>query len=478
MKYIQKNLKTSNFTRFMRSIFIIFYFIYCRIVFLGDTCDFCNCECCDNCFNGDEKSVKEGNSEKINEEEGNKKEEENEVNENLDIYALDTVTEKKYLIQVSENTKAARLKEKLIGILNTTNFEIRFKSKLYEGNQILKFEDGDTVYISPKDLGKRFSELLEKRFYREIYKNPYSFYETCKKSFLVVGVEGNLEEAKGEMKVKTEECIKNFFNGIELINKEDFNNYEKIKLLATFFLSNEDYDNYVNKCVEEEKENWQKTIVEKSKVNKILKGDKNFVTLLSDYVRTNGFNKNSENYHKEIDEISSNLLKCKPYVGTTYCGTRLYNENRYPLKISKSEKSKTIKAFIEKIKTGILKMESITSFSSDMGVAGHFAAFIKNAKEAFNFVICNHINKTGVNIYEDCDDSIFECGLKEEKEILYPKDSEFKILGIHIKRLKTFGEGDILGSKMTLVNGAVIDSNPEEFKFDYPFLVIDVIQIK
>lgn len=150
MKYIKKKLKMSNFTRFMRSIFIIFYFIYCRIVILGDTCDFCNCECCDNYFNGDEKSVKEGNSEKINEEEGNKKEEENEVNKKLDIYALDTVTNKKYLIQVSENTKAARLKEKLIGKLNTTNFEIRFKGKLYEGNQILKFEEGDTVYIYKK----------------------------------------------------------------------------------------------------------------------------------------------------------------------------------------------------------------------------------------------------------------------------------------------------------------------------------------
>ena len=97
--------------------------------------------------------------------------------------------------------------------------------------------------------------MLEKRFYREIYKNPYSFYETCKKSFLVVGGEGNLEAAKEGMKVKTEECIKKFFNGIELINKKDLNNYEKIKPLATFFLSNEDYDNYINKCVEEEKEN-------------------------------------------------------------------------------------------------------------------------------------------------------------------------------------------------------------------------------
>ena len=77
-----------------------------------------------------------------------------EEEEDLDIFALDTVTDKKYLIQVSENTKAARLKEKLIKILNTTNFEIRFKSNLYEGKQILKFEDGDTVYIYPKEENK------------------------------------------------------------------------------------------------------------------------------------------------------------------------------------------------------------------------------------------------------------------------------------------------------------------------------------
>ena len=77
-----------------------------------------------------------------------------EEEEDLDIFALDTVTDKKYLIQVSENTKAARLKEKLIKILNTNNFEIRFKSNLYEGNQILKFEDGDTVYIYPKEENK------------------------------------------------------------------------------------------------------------------------------------------------------------------------------------------------------------------------------------------------------------------------------------------------------------------------------------
>jgi hypothetical protein len=31
---------------------------------------------------------------------------------------------------------------------------------------------------------------------------------------------------------------------------------------------------------------------------------------------------------------------------------------------------------------------------------------------------------------------------------------------------------------MTLGNVAVFDLNPEDLKFDYPFLVIDVIQIK
>ena len=77
-----------------------------------------------------------------------------EEEEDLDIFALDTVTDKKYLIQVSENTKASRLAEKIGKILNTTNFDIRFKSTLYEGTKILKFEDGDTVYIYPKEKKK------------------------------------------------------------------------------------------------------------------------------------------------------------------------------------------------------------------------------------------------------------------------------------------------------------------------------------
>lgn len=41
----------------------------------------------------------------------------------------------------------------------------------------------DIVYDSQKNLENRISQLLQERFYREIYKNPYSFYETCKKSF-------------------------------------------------------------------------------------------------------------------------------------------------------------------------------------------------------------------------------------------------------------------------------------------------------
>lgn len=41
----------------------------------------------------------------------------------------------------------------------------------------------DIVYGPQKILENRISQLLQERFYREIYKNPYSFYETCKKSF-------------------------------------------------------------------------------------------------------------------------------------------------------------------------------------------------------------------------------------------------------------------------------------------------------
>ena len=41
----------------------------------------------------------------------------------------------------------------------------------------------DIVYDPQKILENRISQLLQERFYREIYKNSYSFYETCKKSF-------------------------------------------------------------------------------------------------------------------------------------------------------------------------------------------------------------------------------------------------------------------------------------------------------
>ena len=70
--------------------------------------------------------------------------------EEIDIFAVDTSSDKKYLIQVQENIKAKNLKNKLQSILNTNNFEIRFKNNLYEGDKILQFEDGDTIYIYPK----------------------------------------------------------------------------------------------------------------------------------------------------------------------------------------------------------------------------------------------------------------------------------------------------------------------------------------
>ena len=75
--------------------------------------------------------------------------------EEIDIFAVDTSNDKKYLIQVQENIKAKNLKNKLQSILNTNNFDIRFKNNLYEGDKILQFEDGDTIYIYPKKRGKQ-----------------------------------------------------------------------------------------------------------------------------------------------------------------------------------------------------------------------------------------------------------------------------------------------------------------------------------
>ena len=71
--------------------------------------------------------------------------------EEVDIFVLDVITNKKYLFQVPIKIKALDLKKKLSLLLSTNNFEFRHHSKLYEDNQIISFEQGDTIYVYKKE---------------------------------------------------------------------------------------------------------------------------------------------------------------------------------------------------------------------------------------------------------------------------------------------------------------------------------------
>ena len=77
-----------------------------------------------------------------------------EEEEELDIFIFDTATDKKYLFQVPPNIKSTDLRKKLEIFLEATNFEFRYKSKLYKDDEIISFQEGDTIYIYKKEEAK------------------------------------------------------------------------------------------------------------------------------------------------------------------------------------------------------------------------------------------------------------------------------------------------------------------------------------
>ena len=73
----------------------------------------------------------------------------------IDIFILDVQSDKKYIFQVPPKIKSIDLRNKLEIFLATTNFEFRLRGKLYADNQIISFEEGDTIYIYKKQEQKQ-----------------------------------------------------------------------------------------------------------------------------------------------------------------------------------------------------------------------------------------------------------------------------------------------------------------------------------
>lgn len=310
-----------------------------------------------------------------------------------------------------------------------------------------------------QDLEGIFIQLLSEKLYSvfDVYSlaNNFISKEWKKKD------ENSTKEAVSSYEKNAQEQLKIFFNEKYIITKDKFENISNdfIKILATFFLKKEDYNNYLEKCLNEEKNKNIQNDNNKKDISNLLNEDESFRDALNEYINNNsdfliGL---GEAKKQKLKLLSEKLKLCSPYKKKTYRGTKIYNKKQQALELkedNKKENYKIINTFLEKIKTTTWSDRPsddwLTSFSSDPLVAGYFALKHPNldnfpVRPFFRMVIRNNINKTGVYLYENWkpEDNKITYGKPEEREVLYPQGSKFKILGVRLEILKTYPPSDV-----------------------------------
>ena len=369
-----------------------------------------------------------------------------------------------------------------------------------------------------QDLEKIFIQLLSEKLYSVFCFSSATFnvnpelWETRKE----------YEELNQEVlsyEENTREQLKNFFNEKYIITKDKFETISDdfIKILATFFLKKEDYNEYLKLCVNKGKDKNIQNDSNKEDISNLLKTDKSFRENLNEYIRQNSdFLISFKDAKEKLKSLSEKIQSCSPYKGETYRGTKIYNEEQKALELeenNKEENYKIIKTFLEKIKSTTWSDRPsddwLTSFSSDPLVAGYFALkhpghnFFPRSP-LFRIVIRNNINKTGVYLYENWDPNNEKItnGIPKEREVLYPQGSKFKILGVRLEILKTYPPIDIPNlykiKYKKIINGKEmwvksLKDEEEEAKaetkeflikenqrtaesFSCPFIVLDVVE--
>ena len=309
---------------------------------------------------------------------------------------------------------------------------------------------------------------LEKIFIQLLSEKLYNVFDVCSldKNFNPEAWKKKNENSKkavSSYEENAQEQLKNFFKDEEnkenekyIITKDKFETISDdfIKILATFFLKKEDYDEYLKECVNKgEKENIQNDNNKKD-ISILLNTDESFRDALNTYINNNSdfLIELGEDNKQKLKLLSEKLQLCSPYKGTTYRGTKIYNEKQEALGLeenNKEENYKTIETFLNKIRSTTWYDKPsdkwLISFSSDPLVAGYFALKHPNLNHfpvppLFRMVIRNNINKTGVYLYENWDpkNKKITDGIPKEREVLYPQGSKFKILGVRLEILKTY----------------------------------------
>ena len=397
-------------------------------------------------------------------------------------------------------------------IIKTTNETTN--EPYYDLNKIDTLEGIDLN----QDLEKIFIQLLSEKLYSVFCFSSATFnvnpelWETRKE----------YEELNQEVlfyEENTREQLKNFFNEKYIITKDKFETIldDFTKILATFFLKEEDYNKYLKECVDEEKDKNIQNDNNKEDISNLLNEDESFRDALNVYISNNSnFLNKFEDAKEKLKSLSEKIQSCSPYKGETYRGTKIYNEKGQALELKENntkENYKIIRTFLEKIRSTKWSDRPsddwLTSFSSDPLVAGYFALKHQNLNffpksPLFRIVIRNNINKTGVYLYENWDpnNTKFTKGIPKEREVLYPQGSKFKILGVRLEILKTYPPIDIPNlykiKYKKIINGKEmwvksLKDEEEEAKaetkeflikenqrtaesFSCPFIVLDVVE--
>ena len=373
-----------------------------------------------------------------------------------------------------------------------------------------------------QNLEKIFIQLLSEKLYNvfDVLSLAKNFNpESWKKKD-----ENPTKKAVSSYEENAQEQFENFFKDEEnkenekyIITKNKFENISNdfIKILATFFLKEEDYKEYLGKCVKERKDENIQNNNNKKEISSLLGKDQSFRDALNTYINNNSdfLNGLGDANKQELELLSGKLQLCSPYKEKTYRGTKIYNEKQQALELkedNKKENYKIIKIFLEKIRSTKWSdrpsNDWLTSFSSDHLVAGYFALKHPNhdrfpAPPLFRIVIRNNINKTGVSLYANYDpnNKNITNGIPKEREVLYPQGSKFKILGVRLEILQTYpcpsGIPDLYEVKYKNNEGKwvkvvedeeednletkefLIDENERTAQsFACPFIVLDVVE--
>ncbi|MBQ2350329.1 MAG: hypothetical protein II393_03585, partial [Cytophagales bacterium] len=253
------------------------------------------------------------------------------------------------------------------------------------------------------DLENIFIQLLSERL--------HEYMEACSSEKIRVNYDGNNRRLNFNKKItddileQVDTFLKNkrdkfFFKDIQLIDKSTFANIdnEYIKLLATFFLKDEDYEKYIQEYLECHNDNNKNEKSFNTDIFKELSKDENFIQLLCDHEATNRVLKT-----EEADTVTSNLLRCPPYDGMTYRGTGLYSDHgeRIDLKATWGDNIAIISKFIGLIENCTWEEPGLKPYSANQAIAGFFAMNYCGHNDnffKFRILIRNHVNKTGVEL--------------------------------------------------------------------------------